>query len=209
MPNPPFPLPTIPPMPNPNPTNPQPMTTAVLSVLDRDAFTAALDGVFEHSPWVARAAYDARPFTSVQQLHDALVASMYAASYSDRLALIRAHPRLTGRIAEPTELTPDSAVEQASAGLDRCTADEVAELRSLNRRYSQRFGFPFIIAVKNKTRDQILAAFRRRVADNQAQEFTACLDQIAAIARIRLGNRLRPTGGGEQSIDPQPSGDGD
>ena len=129
-----------------------------------------------------------RPFASVGALHAAMVAVMRAAAESEQLALIRAHPELAGRAMVRAELTDDSAREQSGAGLTQCSPDELARLRSLNARYNEKFGFPFILAVKSLARGAIIDAFARRVERDRATEFAACLDEIARIAALPAGD---------------------
>lgn len=162
------------------------MTLAEVNALDRAAFVAALGGVFEHSPWVADAAFDRRPFASIAALHEAMVAVVDGAGEPRQLALVRAHPELAGRAAVRRELTAASTSEQWGAGLDRCSPDEFARLHELNDRYGAKFGFPFILAVKGYDRAGILREFARRVEHDRATEFATCLAQIAKIARFRL-----------------------
>src|SRR6185312_15212227 len=138
------------------------MPTAVLALddlnaMEEDAFADALGGVFEHSPWVARDAHAARPFRTVDDLQAALEAAVGGAERERQVALIREHPELAGREAAAGELTAESAGEQARAGLDRLSAGEVAALRDLNRAYRERFGFPFVVCVREHTKDSILA----------------------------------------------------
>ena len=127
-------------------------TLASLSAAPRDEFVRVLGGIFEHTPWIAERAYAARPFASVDDLHRAMLAALASAPREAKLALIRAHPELAGKEAAAGTMTPDSAGEQASAGLDRCTPDELARLRAGNRAYREKFGFPFVMAVKGKSR---------------------------------------------------------
>jgi len=101
-------------------------------------------------------------------------------------ALLRAHPELAGKLAVAGGLTAESTAEQTSAGLDRCTPDEFAAFKSLNETYNAKFGFPFIVAVRGLTRQQILAAFRARVDNDLETEFRTALDQVHKIARLRL-----------------------
>ncbi len=162
------------------------MTLAELNALDRTAFVAALGGVFEHSPWVAEAAYAKRPFASATSLHAAMVAIVDAAGEQRQLTLLRAHPELAGKAAVRRELTASSATEQSGAGLDACSPDEFARLQALNERYNAKFGFPFILAVKGYDRAGILHEFARRSEHDRATEFAACLVQVAKIARFRL-----------------------
>jgi 2-oxo-4-hydroxy-4-carboxy-5-ureidoimidazoline decarboxylase len=159
------------------------ISLAALNALDVDRFTALLGGVFEHSPWIARAAYAGRPFASLVTLHATMVAVVDAADLEQQLALLRAHPELARRGL----LTAASASEQGSKGLDRLDADESALFDALNSTYRARFGFPFIIAVRGqRDRSVILAALTRRVTHPSNQERAAALAEVAKIARFRL-----------------------
>lgn len=157
-----------------------------LNRADRAAFVAALDGVFEHSPWVAEAAFDARPFARVADLHAAMVDAVERSGLDRQLALIRAHPELAGKAAVRGELTAASTAEQAGAGLTACSPGEYAKLKALNARYNAKFGFPFILAVKGYDRAGIIAAFEARVERDLDQERAENLRQIARIAALRL-----------------------
>jgi 2-oxo-4-hydroxy-4-carboxy-5-ureidoimidazoline decarboxylase len=157
-----------------------------VNAMSRAAFVAALGGIFEHSPWVAERAFDARPFASVGALHDAMTLAVRNAPEGVRLALIRAHPELAGRAAVRGELTAESAKEQSGAGLHRCTAEEYARLQALNADYNRKFGFPFVLAVKGYDRAGILREFARRVGRDRDDELDEALAQIARIARLRL-----------------------
>lgn len=154
--------------------------------LDRDAFVALLGGVFEHSPWVAEGAWAQRPFGNVDDLHRAMVAVAGAAPEAARLTLLQAHPDLAGKLARGGGLTAASTAEQASAGLDRLADDEYDEFTALNDAYKARFGFPFIIAVRENTKATILDAFKRRLNHDRPAEFAAALAEVAKIARFRL-----------------------
>ena len=166
------------------------MTLAELNALDQAAFTAALGGIFEHSPWIAAATWAARPFASVDALHTAMCATLAAADDDAKLALIRAHPELAGKLAIRGELTEASTREQAGAGLDRCSPEEFARLSDLNARYGARFGFPFILAVRGHTRESIIANMAARIDNDRATEIATALAQIERIARFRLGDLL-------------------
>lgn len=161
-------------------------TLASLSAAPRDEFVRVLGGVFEHTPWIAERAYAARPFASVDDLHRAMVAALATASREAKLALICAHPELAGKEAAAGTMTADSAGEQASAGLDRCTADELARLRAGNHAYREKFGFPFVMAVRGKSRHEILTALASRVGGTRDAEFARCIEEIGKIARLRL-----------------------
>jgi OHCU decarboxylase len=154
--------------------------------MTRDAFVARYGGVFERSPWVAEAAWEAGPFESGEALHAAMVAAVERAPLERRLALIRAHPDLAGRAAIAGELTADSAAEQASAGLDRLTPEEHAALTRANEEYGRRHGFPFVICVREHTKASILAAVRERAGHETGEEMSVALGEIAKIARLRL-----------------------
>jgi xanthine dehydrogenase D subunit len=151
---------------------------------------AELGGLFEHSPWVAEAAWKRRPFGSVAELHAALEAAMREAPRERQLALIRAHPELAGREAEEGTLTRESSSEQSSAGLDRLTADELDALRRLNRAYRERFGFPLIVCVREHTKESILTWGNARLEHTLEQEIEIALGEIAKIARLRLADLL-------------------
>ena len=162
------------------------MTLSEVNALDRDGFVAALGGVFEHSPWVAEAAWHRRPFASLDALHAAMVAAMRGAAEDTRLALVRAHPELAGKAAIRGELTADSTSEQSGAGLAHCSPGEFTRLHELNREYNLKFGFPFIIAVKGLDRAAIIARFAERLERDRPVEFEEALRQIERIARLRL-----------------------
>ena len=156
-------------------------------------FVAAFGDIFEHTPQIAQRAHQ-RGFGPAQDnaggLHQALVAVMREMDRAAKLALINAHPDLAGRLALAKELTADSTKEQGSAGLDKLTPDELKKFTTLNDAYKARFGFPFIMAVKGATKDEILAAFERRIAHDVDTEFAEALTQIERIALLRLKDRL-------------------
>jgi OHCU decarboxylase len=135
---------------------------------------------------VARAAFAEGPFAGVDDLHDAMVAAVRAAPRERRLELIRAHPELAGREASAGELTEASASEQASAGLDRLSAQEAERWSALNRAYRERFGFPLVVCVREHTKDSILASGQERLAHEREEEIEIALGEIAKIARLRL-----------------------
>lgn len=159
---------------------------AELSSLEQAQFVDKLEGIFEHSPWVAERTWSKRPFRSVDELHATMVDVMNSASHDEKKNLICAHPELAGKEAEEGTLTTASTGEQRGAGLDQCTADELARLRGLNASYRERFGFPFVIAVKGLTRHQIMDTVDARLNNDSDTEFEACLREIGKIARFRL-----------------------
>ena len=155
----------------------------------REDFVAAFGGVFEHSPFIAERAYDAGllfvPLTA-KGVHAAMVSEFRKASNAERLGVLRAHPDLAGKLAIAEDLTEDSRQEQAGAGLDRLSAAEHARFTELNSAYTQTFGFPFIIAVKGLSKDNILAAFETRIGNNMEDEFATACSQVERIALLRL-----------------------
>ncbi len=158
-----------------------------MSGRDRAAFVDRYGGVYEHSPWIAEAAYDAGIGDfSAAGIAAAMAAQVEAASDDAKLALLRAHPDLAGRLAVRGALTAESTAEQAGAGLDQCTRDEFDRFQSLNTTYRQKFGFPFILAVRGYQRTEILEIFAGRVANDRATEFRTALDQVHRIAALRL-----------------------
>ena len=154
--------------------------------MDRDAFVARFGGVFEASPWIAGAAWEERPFGSVQGLHAAMVRAVERAPHERRLALIRAHPDLAGKAAIAGELTPESTREQAAAGLDRLTPAQYERITALTAAYRERFGFPFVVCAREHTADSIIAAAAERVESGAETEERTALAEIAKIARLRL-----------------------
>lgn len=161
---------------------------AALSASPKPEFVAVLGGIFEHAPWVAEGVWPERPFASLDDLHRAMCAVVAAAGPEAQLGLIRAHPDLAGKavLAELTELTAASSREQAGAGLDRLSEDEYRRFHALNDAYRERFGFPFILAVKGHTKTSILAAFEARLPNTPECERERALAEIYRIARFRL-----------------------
>jgi 2-oxo-4-hydroxy-4-carboxy-5-ureidoimidazoline decarboxylase len=166
------------------------MTLADINAMDRDAFVHTLGGVVEHSPWIAAEAWQARPFASIDALHAALMRELTQAPTQTQLAVMRAHPELAGKAAIRGELTRDSGHEQSGAGLTECTPAEFARLSALNKAYNERFGFPFIIAVKGLDRAAIIRHFGERLEHDRAREFDEALAQIGRIVRLRLDAML-------------------
>jgi len=170
---------------------------AELNAGDRDAFVAVLGALFEHSPWVAAEAFDRRPFRDAAHLHAELCAALHRAEPERQLALIRAHPDLAGRLAGPQTtggLTAASAAEQASAGLDRLSAGERAELQRLNEAYRARFGFPFLLCARGKDPAIIRQALEARLPNPPAEEHATALGEIEKIAWLRLQDVLETPG---------------
>jgi 2-oxo-4-hydroxy-4-carboxy-5-ureidoimidazoline decarboxylase len=158
--------------------------------LDREAFVARFGPLFEHSPWVAEHAWADRPFASRDELYEALCSAMYAAPRERQLELIRAHPDLAGRAAIAGSLTADSRREQSSAGLDQLTPDEFAAFTRINGAYRERFGFPFVVCVREHTKESILRTAAERLEHAPQEEIRVALGEIAKIARLRLEDAL-------------------
>lgn len=164
------------------------------SMMGREAFLAAFGGVFEHSPWIAERAFDDEmgpAHDTAVGLHNALARKFRVASADERLGVLNAHPDLAGKLAAAKRLTAESTAEQASAGLDALTDDERRMFQALNARYTEAFGFPFIIAVKGLNKAEILAAFQRRIEHDRETEFAEACRQVERIALLRLQDLLQ------------------
>ena len=166
------------------------MTLDELNASDRDRFVAALGSIFEESPWAAERAWPDRPFASLEALHGAMIAAVSASSRDEQLAVLRAHPDLGTR----ARMTRASAGEQAGAGLDRLTPDEFDRLRQLNAAYREKFGFPFLLAVKGCTKDDVLAALATRLPAAPDEEFREAMRQVSRIAWFRLQDAVTVPG---------------
>ena len=154
-----------------------------LEVMD---FVRALGGVFEHSTWVANAVCATRPFATVDALHAAMIMAVRASSAQQQLDLLRAHPELAGRLARAGELTEDSRAEQGSIGLNRLNTQELQHFDELNRAYRKKFGFPFIIAVRDHSKQSIVQNFESRLGNSVDKEIENALGQVFRITRLRL-----------------------
>ncbi len=162
------------------------MTIDDLNKASDDDFSALLGAIYEHSAWIAAGAARSRPFAHAEALQAAMAKIVAEATMEEQLRLIRAHPDLGGRLARAGQLAPSSADEQASLGLDRLSDTEFEAFDALNARYREKFGFPFVIAVKRHTRNSVLAAFQERLQNDTATERLAALSEINMIARLRL-----------------------
>jgi OHCU decarboxylase len=163
------------------------------SRMDEKEFVARFGGIFEHSPWIAEGAFKLElgpAHDTAGGLHNALCRVFRSASDKERLGVLTAHPDLAGKLAEARRLTEESTKEQASAGLDALTDAERERFTKLNAAYVDKFGFPFIIAVKGRTKDEILSAFETRVGSDRATEFATACKQVERIALLRLQDLL-------------------
>ena len=163
------------------------------SEMQKDAFVAAYGGVFEHSAWIAERAFDLElgpAHDTAGGLHNALTRMFRSASDEERLGVLTAHPDLAGKLAQAKRLTQESTSEQASAGLDALTDAERAAFTELNTQYTQKFGFPFIIAVRGHDKASILRTFERRIGQERDVEFAEACRQVERIAEFRLRDLL-------------------
>ena len=170
-----------------------PVTENRPSEMDCEAFVAAFGGIFEDSPWVAESAHALElgpTHDTAIGVHAALVRVFRSAGAARRLDVLKAHPDLAGRLARARRLTPESTREQASAGLDALSDAEFAEFAELNGAYTARFGFPFIIAVRDHDKASILATFRRRLGNAPDAELDEACRQVERIAEFRLRDIL-------------------
>ncbi|NBX96940.1 MAG: 2-oxo-4-hydroxy-4-carboxy-5-ureidoimidazoline decarboxylase, partial [Betaproteobacteria bacterium] len=171
------------------------LTLQALNAADRRSFVSLLDGVYEHSPWIAERAHEQAPFKSLVHLKQALADVVRHASAAEQLGLIRAHPELAGKAMVSKSLTAESTQEQGRAGLTDCTPEEFARLQQLNADYKAKFGFPFILAVRGPrglglSRAEIIATFARRLSHHPDFERAECLRHIHRIAEIRLNDKF-------------------
>lgn len=154
-----------------------------LNRLDLPAWLARCGSVFEHSPWVAEAAWNQRPFAGADDLHRAMMRAVENASLEKKLALVRAHPELAGG----ENLTVDSASEQGRLGFNRLSRAEREAMDALNRRYREKFGFPCIVALRlHANRESVMREMERRLGNNADTELANAIEQIAHITRGRL-----------------------
>jgi OHCU decarboxylase len=163
-----------------------PFTIEQLNNLELPEFIRVVGPMFEHSPWIAESTWSRRPFANAEQLHKALCHTVREAGQEQQLALIGAHPDLVGRAALAGTLTRESTGEQASAGLNALTPEEIALFQKQNAAYREKFGFPFVICARLNKKEAILAGFERRLKNSPDQEIQAALEEIFKIAELRL-----------------------
>jgi len=166
----------------------QTYTLKQLNTMPEAEFVVVLGAIYEHSPWVAQGAAARRPFADPAALAGAMRAEVDNAGEAAQLKLVRAHPELAGKAAVRGELTAESTREQSGAGLDQCSPEEFAQLQALNKGYNEKFGFPFILAVRGYDRAGIIAAFSQRLENEPAAELQTCINQIHRIAQFRLND---------------------
>ena len=171
------------------------LTLDQLNAATLDEACALLDGLYEHSPWIARAALQQRPFSSLAQLKHALAQVVTQADESAQLALLRAHPELAGKAMVDKSLTAESTNEQNKAGLTQCTPAEFEKIQALNAAWNAKFGFPFIVAVRGPRgtgmqKAEIIATLERRLQGHPDYELQECLRNVHRIAEIRLNDKF-------------------
>ena len=161
--------------------------------LTREEFVSRYRGIYEHSAWVAEQTCEvAGGIADTGKLAEVLAQCVDQAPHGRKLELIRAHPDLAGKAAIAGSLTEDSSEEQAAAGIDCCTPGEYRRFQSLNTQYKKKFGFPFVMAVRNSNKTAILRAFGERLKNDNETEFRTALSEIHKIARLRLEAMHRP-----------------
>lgn len=159
---------------------------AQLNQMSQSEFVERLGAVFEETPTIAQQVWDQRPFADVDDLHQKMTAIVKTMSQTDQLRLIRAHPDLGSK----AKMAEASVQEQSGVGLDRLSSQEYARFQSLNQAYKDKFGFPFIVAVKNHSKSSVLYTFDQRLKNSLSAEITQALIEISTIAHFRLMNLI-------------------
>lgn len=157
--------------------------------LSRDIFLATVGGVYEHSAWIAEMLFDQKGHYAAEKPSDlagAMAKIVETAPQELQMALLRAHPDLAGQLAQANALTHESAAEQTSVGLDQCSQSELDTFMTLNAEYREKFDFPFILAVRGRTRAEIMENFKKRITHDVGSEFREALNQVHQIAGLRL-----------------------
>lgn len=170
------------------------MTLSEINNLDQEGFVATLGGLFEGPPWIVEGAWKQRPFADERALHGALCDIMYAAPRDAQVALLRAHPDLAGKLALAGKLSAESTREQAAAGLDSLTPEELEEFSRLNSEYRARFGVPFVMCARLSSKGTIRAAFAERLTHTYDEELATALGEVSKICALRLHDLLAPDG---------------
>jgi 2-oxo-4-hydroxy-4-carboxy-5-ureidoimidazoline decarboxylase len=161
-----------------------------INAMDHAAFVAKFGGIFEKSPWVADSAWDKKPFASLDEMHAAMVSVVKYAPLPKQLSLLQAHPDLAGKEAQAGAMTASSVSEQASAGLNALSKAEMTQISDFNAAYKQKFGFPFIIAVRMHSKEGIFFDFNQRLKNDTQTEYANDLQNVYAITRLRLDKML-------------------
>ena len=156
-----------------------------INKLSQSEFIKVFANIFENSLWIAEELYKQKPFDSFEKLSSKMLDIFENTNKKEQLIIINAHPDLADKTKIST-LTPDSKKEQTHVGLDQCTEEEFKEFKKLNDKYKKKFGFPFIYAVKNKSKKEILSNFRQRISYDISVEFNEAIKQVKKIASLRL-----------------------
>lgn len=172
------------------------MTTTLFSLqdlntLNQEQFTQALSSLFEGPPWIVAEAWHLRPFHTRKDLHNALCSIMYQASPDKQVALLQSHPDLVGRAALEGKLSSASTNEQAAAGLNQLSPEEITTFTQCNQAYRARFGFPFVICARENKKESIFAGFTTRLHNSRDQEIVFALQEVAKICALRLQDLVR------------------
>jgi 2-oxo-4-hydroxy-4-carboxy-5-ureidoimidazoline decarboxylase len=161
-------------------------TIEEINQTNHQQFMEITGGIFENTPWIAEKAEAAKPFLSLEHLHQVMVQVVENASYQEKLSLIKAHPNLGDRVS----MTRDSIEEQKGAGLQDLTPEEYTQFITMNKKYMEKFGFPFILAVRGKNKHEIYEAMESRFQNSNDIEFQTALTQIYKIAQLRLEEKI-------------------
>jgi len=156
-----------------------------INKLSKSEFIKVFANIFENAIWIAEELYNQKPFDNFEELSSKMLNIFETATKGEQLKILNAHPDLAN-ITKKNLLTPDSLKEQTSAGLDQCTEVEFDEFKHLNEQYKKKFGFPFILAVKGRTKIEILNNFRKRISSDPEIEFDEAVKQVKQIASLRL-----------------------
>ena len=160
-----------------------------INKLPKSEFVKVFANIFENAIWIAEKLYNQKPFDNIEELSSKMLNIFETAKKEKQLKILKNHPDLANK-TKISSLTPDSLKEQTSAGLDQCTEEEFNEFKKLNNSY-KKFGFPFILAVKGKTKTEILNNFKKRVVSNPESEFNEAIKQVKLIASLRLEELLK------------------
>jgi 2-oxo-4-hydroxy-4-carboxy-5-ureidoimidazoline decarboxylase len=162
------------------------LTITELNQFNQSEFIRTIGPVFEHSPWIAEMSFAKKPFADLENLHGALCETVKKCGKEKQFALIRAHPDLVGKLSLVGQLTKESTNEQASAGLNKLSPEEIDLFQKQNADYKNKFGFPFVICARLNKKTAILAGFETRLKNSRAQEIKTALEEIFKIAELRL-----------------------
>ena len=153
--------------------------------LSKSEFTEVFGNIFENAAWIAEKLYEQKPFKNFQELSEKIISIFENCDQQNKFKILNSHPDLADK-TKISSLTPDSNKEQVNAKLDQCTKDEYNEFKNLNLKYKNKFGFPFIIAVKEKNKLEILDSFKKRIILSKETEFNEAIKQVKKIASFRL-----------------------